>query len=213
MGAKVLSRERFLEVAVAYADRGELEGLTLRQLGEDLDVDATAVYRYFRSKSDLLVAVLGVKLGETMAAAAAEGLEDEAPLVRLEHLVMATRSTLMAYPGLAAALAGMTEAPRANADMTVVACQAIQELGYEPREALLRYQMLESYLVGSALFDSSSYPHHWAIRADRYRSSGVPGAREVGASEDDVRDHSEEAFRTGVEAMLAAIAAGAPSRS
>lgn len=213
MGAKVLSRERFLEVAVDYADRGGLEGLTLRQLGEVLGVDATAVYRYFRSKSDLLVAVLGLKLDEAIAAEHAEGLEHRPPVERLEHLMLATRSVLMAYPALARNLAGVRVAPSVNNEMTLAGWNAIAEMGFEPREALLRYQMLESYVIGAALFDGAGHPHNWEIRAKRYRRSGVAAGREVGRSPDEVREFTEVAFRRGVAAMLSALEAEAPQQA
>lgn len=209
MGAKVLSHERFVDVAVGYADRGEIGELTLRQLGEELGVDATAVYRYFRSKSDLMVAVLAVKLQEAIDAEVAQGFGELPAIARIEHVLLATRKVLITYPPLAAGLASMTDAPRSG-ELTVTSLQAIEELGYAPREALLRYQMLESYVLGAALFDGSSAPHNWEIRAERYRGTGMPAGREVASSPEAVAAFTEEAFAKGLSAMLGMLLAEAP---
>src|SRR5467141_1982505 len=49
-----LTRDRVLAAAVDLADRGGFEGLSMRKLGQELGVDAMALYRHVRSKDDLL---------------------------------------------------------------------------------------------------------------------------------------------------------------
>ena len=59
-----LSRERVLRAAVDLADRGGIESLSMRKLGQELGVDAMALYRHVRDKDDLLDGVVEVVVGE-----------------------------------------------------------------------------------------------------------------------------------------------------
>ena len=49
-----LSRERVLQAAVDLADRGGIEALSMRKLGQDLTVEAMALYRHVRNKHVIL---------------------------------------------------------------------------------------------------------------------------------------------------------------
>jgi AcrR family transcriptional regulator len=49
-----LTRDRVLGTAVELADRGGIEALSMRRLGQELRVDAMALYRHVRNKDDLL---------------------------------------------------------------------------------------------------------------------------------------------------------------
>jgi len=51
-----LSRERIIAAAVELLDESGLKGLTMRALGEQLGVEAMALYHYFPSKQALLEA-------------------------------------------------------------------------------------------------------------------------------------------------------------
>jgi AcrR family transcriptional regulator len=59
-----LSRERVLQAAIAHADAGGLEALTMRQLAEMLDVAPMALYRHVANKDDLIDAMIDVVFGE-----------------------------------------------------------------------------------------------------------------------------------------------------
>jgi AcrR family transcriptional regulator len=49
-----LTRERVLAAAVARADTGGIESVSMRRLGEDLGVEAMSLYTHVASKDDLL---------------------------------------------------------------------------------------------------------------------------------------------------------------
>ncbi|MDZ5662149.1 TetR/AcrR family transcriptional regulator C-terminal domain-containing protein [Nocardioides sp. S-58] len=57
-GRVPLSRQRIVDAALDYIDAQGLPGLTMRRLGEQLGVEAMALYRYVPSKEDLLDAVV-----------------------------------------------------------------------------------------------------------------------------------------------------------
>ena len=46
-----LTRERVLTAAVALADRDGIEGLSMRKLGQELGVEAMALYRHVRART------------------------------------------------------------------------------------------------------------------------------------------------------------------
>ena len=49
-----LSRDRVMRAGLALADEGGLESLTMRQLGQELGVEAMALYRHVANKGDLI---------------------------------------------------------------------------------------------------------------------------------------------------------------
>ena len=59
-----LTRERVLRTAMDLADRGGIEALSMRKLGQELGVDAMALYRHVRNKDDLLDGIVEVIVAE-----------------------------------------------------------------------------------------------------------------------------------------------------
>jgi AcrR family transcriptional regulator len=59
-----LTRERVLQTAVALADQGGIESLSMRKLAQALDVVPMALYRHVANKDELLNALVDVVIGE-----------------------------------------------------------------------------------------------------------------------------------------------------
>ena len=59
-----LNRERVIAAAVALADAGGLEALTMRRLGEDLNVEAMSIYNHVANKDDLINGMADEVFGE-----------------------------------------------------------------------------------------------------------------------------------------------------
>lgn len=53
-----LDRDRIIAAAIAFIDEEGLAGLTMRRLGQHLNVEAMSLYRYVPGKDDLLDAVV-----------------------------------------------------------------------------------------------------------------------------------------------------------
>ena len=79
------TRERILEAAVALAREDGWPGVTMRKIADQIDYSHPALYAYFATKDDLLLALLREGLAlfavELEAAAAAAPSSDEAILV------------------------------------------------------------------------------------------------------------------------------------
>jgi AcrR family transcriptional regulator len=59
-----LSRERVLLVAIGLADQIGMDSLTMRRLGEALNVEAMSLYNHISNKSDLLDAMIDLVFSE-----------------------------------------------------------------------------------------------------------------------------------------------------
>src|SRR3981081_162714 len=59
-----LSRDRVLRAAVDLADRGGIEGLSMRKLADELGVEAMSIYHYVASKDDLLAGIADIVVSE-----------------------------------------------------------------------------------------------------------------------------------------------------
>jgi AcrR family transcriptional regulator len=59
-----LSRERILRAAVALADDGGVESISMRKIAEELDVVPMALYRHVANKDELLDRMVDVVVGE-----------------------------------------------------------------------------------------------------------------------------------------------------
>lgn len=62
-----LSRERVLRAAIALADEGGVESLSMRKLADELGVKAMSLYNHVASKDDLLDGILDTALAEIAA--------------------------------------------------------------------------------------------------------------------------------------------------
>jgi len=92
-GRAPLSRDRVLRVAIELADRDGLEALSMRKLGQELRVDAMALYRHVRSKDDLFDGVLELVVGEIERTPPATDWQ-----AALRAQVMAARSVMLRHP-------------------------------------------------------------------------------------------------------------------
>ncbi len=59
-----LHRDRVLRVAMELADRDGFDALSMRKLGQELGVDAMALYRHVRNKDDLFDGIIELIVGE-----------------------------------------------------------------------------------------------------------------------------------------------------
>jgi AcrR family transcriptional regulator len=59
-----LSRERVLRAAIALADTSGIDSLTMRNLGQRLDVEAMSLYNHVANKDDILDGIVDLVFGE-----------------------------------------------------------------------------------------------------------------------------------------------------
>jgi AcrR family transcriptional regulator len=88
-----LSRERVLQAAVDLADRGGNDALSMRKLGQELGVDAMALYRHVRGKDDLLDGLVDVIVGQIERPTPGENWK-----TNLRQQAMAARAVMLRHP-------------------------------------------------------------------------------------------------------------------
>jgi AcrR family transcriptional regulator len=88
-----LTRERVLRTAVALADQGGIESLSMRRLAQALDVVPMALYRHVANKDELLDALVDVVVGEIDLA-----LEGADWKTALRARILSARHALLRHP-------------------------------------------------------------------------------------------------------------------
>jgi AcrR family transcriptional regulator len=88
-----LTRERVLQAAVALADRGGVESLSMRNLAERLGVVPMALYKHISSKEEMLDGMVDVVVGEIDPP---DGWADWKTAVR--ERILAARRALLRHP-------------------------------------------------------------------------------------------------------------------
>ncbi len=145
-----LSRDRICDAALSMLTKDPAQSIGLRELGEYLGVDPTAIYRHFSDKDDLLREV-----GDRALAPAIRGLvPTEDPLADLTQLCLALRKTLLRNP-VALNLTSIGPTRHENElRITEVMLDALLRAGLDEHAAVVAYHVLIEYTLGSALLDA-----------------------------------------------------------
>lgn len=193
--------------ALVFVDEYGVEALTIRALGKQVGMHHTAVYRHYRSKNELLRAVLAIVIGDAFAKAGPlpEDLEK-----RLIAIVLGLRSALHAHPAVTAAYLLPVETladSEAVVEIQQLGVQALREMGLEGHELVVRYQMLESFVFGASVFDFGGAPDHITSRSRRHKLMSDFEFTTFGVGEERVDAVTETAFELGLETLVKECAA------
>lgn len=194
-----ISRERLLAGALAFVDEHGLEALTLRALAPTIGVSHTVIYTHFATKADMVNALAASVLAEVLSI-------DQSTVTsarnQLLAMAQAIRTGLLEHPNLVPAYltaAGMSEL---TGVITAGVIELLESAGLEPRDAVVTYQVLETYVFGSVIYEVGTDRDFLAVRRERYRSVGHPEARLAARSDRAMRALNDEAFIVGFERLL-----------
>ena len=147
-----LTRERVLRAAIGLADRDGIEALSMRKLGQELRVDAMAMYRHVRSKDDLLDGVVELIVSEIERPLAGEDWK-----ASLRQQAMAARRVMLRHPWARRVLEERgTSGPAALAHIEAVLATLLGA-GFSMEIAHHALHVLDSRIFGfnQALFEDS----------------------------------------------------------
>ncbi len=146
-----LTRDAIVDAAIHLLDQSGSDRMTMRNLGRELGVDATACYRHFRDKPDLMRAV-----GDRLLSGVTSDLQPEADW-RATVLIVCQqlRAALLRQPRLAVAMRDAP--PLAAGEFAITESLLAQFLraGLDARHAALAYHSVIELTVGSATIDAS----------------------------------------------------------
>lgn len=149
-----LSTDLFVTTALQLAEEaGGLQNLSLRQLGKALNIDPTAVYRYFPSKDDLVLAMAQRILQDMLP-----NDEELAGDWRTRLTAMAHRAhrVFNAYPLLTIDLSSTSyiNTPADNR-LVEVGYQALSDAGLSDEHVVQFFELLFAFTVGLGVLDSA----------------------------------------------------------
>jgi AcrR family transcriptional regulator len=142
-----LDRERIACAALALIDSKGLEGLSMRGLGQELGVEAMALYHHFKSKGELLDAVLELLANELLVPAPdATGTSE-----RLRKYLRSHRQIAVRHPKAFILLT----ARRFNTPQAFEKYERIlamyAEFGLSPKEQAYWFRLFGGYVGGAGL--------------------------------------------------------------
>jgi AcrR family transcriptional regulator len=141
-----LSRQRVLRAAIAHADAGGLEALTMRQLAEMLEVAPMALYRHIANKDDLTDAMIDVVFSEI---GLPSGGADWRTAMR--ERAMSLRDVLARHRWAIGLMESQRHPGPANLRHHDAVIGKLRAAGFDIAMAAHTYSLLDSYIYGFAM--------------------------------------------------------------
>src|SRR5215472_187607 len=207
-----LNQRVILDAAFAISERG-LDAVTFQALGVELGAHPTAVYRHFRDKDELLLAMIDALHAETLAELpepTGDWAADLAAIAHHTHAVFLRHSSIAAY-----AYRTTRREHEFRIVERIIGC--LRRAGFSDHDAARLYRVFGDLVLGYSALDAGLASLEPAIRhADllawevQYRTlpaDKYPGIAAVAHALPAVDD--PENFATAVDLMIEAIRARA----
>jgi AcrR family transcriptional regulator len=141
-----LSRERVLQAAMAHADAGGLEALSMRKLAEELLVAPMALYRHVANRDDLVDGMVDLVFGEI-------GLPPGGAdwRVAMHRRAISVRDVLARHRWAIGLMESRANPGPANLRHHDAVIGSLRAAGFDMAMAAHAYSLLDSYIYGFAL--------------------------------------------------------------
>jgi AcrR family transcriptional regulator len=141
-----LSRERILRAALAQADKGGLDALTIRTLAEALGVAPMALYRHVANKDDLVDGLVDLVFAEIE-------LPPEGPdwKTAMRRRAISVRDTLSRHRWAIGLMESRRNPGPANLRHHDAVIGSLRQGGFSMEMAAHAYSVLDGYIYGFAL--------------------------------------------------------------
>ena len=202
-----VTRERVLDTALALADEGGLETVSMRRIGRALGVEGMALYNHVANKDDILDGIVERVLVEIPRPSLEGDWKDE-----MRERAVAARRVFLRHPWaiglLEARYAGSSPARLGYFD-AVLGC--LRSAGFTPTLSMRAFSIIDSFLYGFILqelslpFDDSASLEEVGDDLLRQMADAYPHLTEatIQAMEDGW-DYAEQ-FRFGLDLILDAL--------
>lgn len=210
-----LTRERVLETAVARADAGGLEALSMRKLGQELGVEAMALYHHFANKESLVDAMVDFVFSEIDVPEAGPDWR-----AAMRRRAVSVRDALLRHRWAIGLMESRRTPGPANLRHHDAVIGSLRSGGLDIAMAAHAYSLLDSYIYGFALtkmnlpfqsseevgevaqtmlepFPAGEYPHLLEILTDHVMKPGYDYGDEFEYGLDLILDGLEQAGAPG----------------
>ena len=141
-----LSRERVLDAAIKLADEGGLGSLSMRKLGQELGVEAMAIYYHFANKDEIVDGIVDLVFGEIDLPA---GGADWRTAMRRRAISL--RDALLRHRWAIGLMEARRNAGPANLRHHDAMIGSLRAGGLSIAMAARAYSVLDAYIYGFAL--------------------------------------------------------------
>ena len=179
--------------------------MSTRAVAAAVGASATAIYGYFAGRDDLLVGMREALLAEIY-----ERLPpDLGPKDALLASALGFRAQALAHPCLSQIMVQSAVEGQATVAVTTSTVRALRALGITGPMLPRAYRQLESFVVGSTVFDFASQPEHLDTRLQRMRLVGDPDLDTALRTVADIEADNECAFATSLNWLIDGLVAEA----
>ncbi|MGZ6604199.1 MAG: TetR/AcrR family transcriptional regulator [Solirubrobacteraceae bacterium] len=160
-----LNRERVLRAAIALADEGGFESLTMRRLATELGVEAMSLYNHVASKDDLLDGMVDLVFAEIEPPPA-----DGDWKTAMRNRALSTREALSRHRWAIGLMEGRGNHGAANLSLHNAVLGCLRGAGFSMEMTVHAYSVQDAYIYGFALQErdmSSQTPEDFTASAQR----------------------------------------------
>lgn len=212
------TRDRVVRAAIALADAGGIESLTMRKLGVELGVEAMSLYHHVANKADLLDGMIDGVFAEIDLPTDGTGWREA-----MRRRAISAREVLRRHPWAVGLMESRAAPGPANLRHHDTVLGTLRRAGFSIELAAHAYSVLDSYIYGFSIqapslpFDAveETAPVVQAIMA-RFATGEYPHLTEI-ATEHVLQpgyDYDDE-FAFGLDLVLDGLerALGAPAQA
>lgn len=145
-----LNREQVLNTAIALADAGGIEALSMRKLGEELKVEAMSVYRHVANKEDLLNGMIDAVFAEIELPSHSEDWK-----TALRKRSLSVRAALLRHPWATGLMDSGTQPGHATLRHHNRVLGTLRTGGFSVPMAAHAFSAIDSYIYGFAMQDKA----------------------------------------------------------
>ena len=142
-----LSRERVLDAAIKLADQGGLESLSMRKLGQELGVEAMAVYYHFANKGEVIDGIVDIVFSQIDLPASGADWKSA-----MRQRAVSLRDVLLRHRWAIGLMESRRKPGPANLRHHDVVIGSLRSAGLNMPTIAHAYSLVDSYVYGFALF-------------------------------------------------------------
>ena len=143
---KPLSKERVLRAAIALADAGGIESLSMRKLGEELGVEAMSLYNHVANKDDILDGIVDLVFAEIALPS-----DPAAWKAAMRKRAISAHETLLRHPWATSLMQSRTRPGPATMRHHDAVLGSLRGAGFTLVNAAHAFSVIDGYVYGFAL--------------------------------------------------------------